>query len=130
MIVIDASVIVEILLRTTDGIMIFERLAEDGRSWHAPYLIDVEVTQVLRRYAAQGSLPPARAAESLQLLRAMPVRRYAHEPLLDRMWALRSNLTMYDAAYVALAEGLRTPLVTRDRKLAAAPGLVAGVELV
>jgi predicted nucleic acid-binding protein len=56
--------------------------------------------------------------------------RYDHEPLLDRIWELRENLTAYDAAYVALAEGLNATLVTRDRKLSAVPVLRGSIELV
>ena len=59
-----------------------------------------------------------------------PLRRYPHDFLLPRVWELRSNLTVYDAVYVALAEALGAPLLTRDRRLAAAPGHHAQVELV
>jgi len=130
MIVVDASVVAEVLLRTADGIAIFERLAVGGRMWHAPHLLDVEVMHVLRRYAALGDLPPARAAEAVELLRMLPLRRHSHEPLLERMWTLRANFTAYDSAYVALAEGLRAPLVTRDRRMANVKGLGITVEVV
>lgn len=130
MIVIDASVVVEILLQTDDGVVIGDRLLAEGRTWHAPHLLDVEVAQVLRRYAGRGVLYPDRARQAVELLPVLPVTRYAHEPLLERIWALRDNLTAYDAAYVALAEGLRAPLVTRDRRIAGAPGMAATIELV
>ena len=71
-----------------------------------------------------------RALESLQLLAVLPVARYPHEPLLQRRWALRANLTAYVAADVALADGWRATLVTRDRRLASAPDLATTVELV
>lgn len=130
MIVIDASVVIEVLLQTNDGVVITERLLSRRESLHAPHLIDVEVAQVLRRYVLRGELYPERARQALDVLAELPLTRYAHEPLLGRMWALRENLTAYDAAYVALAEGLRAPLVTRDGRLAAAPGLAARVQLV
>ena len=130
MIVIDASVVIEVLLQTSDGIVITERLLKPRERLHAPHLIDVEVAQVLRRYVLRGELYPERARQALDVLAAFPLTRYAHEPLLGRMWMLRENLTAYDAAYVALAEGLRAPLMTRDRRLAAAPGLATTVELI
>lgn len=71
-----------------------------------------------------------RARASLDLLVAFPMERYSHEPLVHRIWQLRGNLTAYDAAYVALAEALRAPLLTCDSKLAAAPGTKARIELV
>ena len=72
----------------------------------------------------------ARAAEmALDDFRALDLQRHAHEPLLERVWELRKNLTAYDAVYVALAEGLRAPLVTCDARLAHAPGIRASVEL-
>jgi predicted nucleic acid-binding protein len=129
-IVIDASVVIEVLLQTNDGVVIGERLLNRRESLHAPHLIDVEVAQVLRRYVLRGELYPERARQALDVLAEFPLTRYAHEPLLGRMWALRDNLTAYDAAYVALAEGLRAPLMTRDRRLAAAPGISGAFELV
>ena len=130
MIVIDASVVIEVLLQTNDGLSITERLLSRRKGLHAPHLIDVEVAQVLRRYVLRGELYPERARQALDVLAEFPLTRYAHEPLLGRMWMLRENLTAYDAAYVALAEGLRAPLMTRDRRLAAAPGLATTVELI
>ena len=130
MIVVDASIIVEVLLRTDAGVTLAQRLFGGEETLHAPHLLDVEVTQVLRRYAARGEVTAERALESLRLLAVLPVARYPHEPLLQRMWALRANLTAYDAAYVALADGLRATFVTRDRRLASAPDLATTVELV
>jgi predicted nucleic acid-binding protein len=85
---------------------------------------------VLRRYVGRGELTAARAKISLDTLVLFPMERYTHEPLIDRIWRLRDNLTAYDAAYVALAEGLRAPLLTCDAKLASAPGMRATVELI
>jgi predicted nucleic acid-binding protein len=58
------------------------------------------------------------------------MERYGHEPLLPRIWELRDNLTAYDAAYVALAEGLRAPLITCDKRLANTTGIRASIELI
>jgi len=107
-----------------------DRLFEDvGQALCAPHLIDVEITQVLRRFAADGSITDARAREALRDLADLPLMRYPHDILLDRMWDFRHNLTAYDAAYAALAEILPAPLVTCDRKLASAPRVEVLAEL-
>jgi predicted nucleic acid-binding protein len=67
---------------------------------------------------------------ALDLFSKFPITRYSHEPLMPRIWALRSNLTAYDAAYVALAEGLGATMLTRDERLARAPGNRATLELI
>lgn len=89
----------------------------------------MEVTQALRRYAAAGVIEESIAADALDDLAGLDVTRYAHELFLPRVWELRANVTAYDAAYLALAEGLGAPLVTFDRRLAASPGHRAVVEL-
>jgi predicted nucleic acid-binding protein len=66
---------------------------------------------------------------ALDDLLALPVERASHRPLLARCWELRDNLSVYDAAYVALAEALGTPLLTADARLAKAPGLKCAVEV-
>ena len=129
MIVVDASVVIEVLLQTNDGVVIGDKLFSGRESLHAPHLMDVEVAQVLRRYVQRGELDPERGRQALDVLAEFPLTRYAHEPLLGRMWALRDNLTAYDAVYVALAEGLRAPLVTRDRRLSALPNLATTVQI-
>ena len=130
MIVADASVVLELLLQTPRAAAIDARLFRRGESIHAPALIDIEVAQVLRRYLHRAELDQARARASMQLLAAMPLMRYHHEPLLPRIWELRENLTAYAAAYVALAEGLRAPLVTCDARLARAAGPRATIEVI
>jgi predicted nucleic acid-binding protein len=128
--VLDASVIVELVLGTEAGITILDRYFDGREALHAPCLLDVEVAQVLRRYVARGEVSEARSSEGLDLLVNLPIRRHEHGPLLERVWALRENMTAYDAVYVALAEGLRATLVTRDRRLAGAMGVAAPVELI
>jgi len=95
----------------------------------APHLIDVEVAQVLRRYNAAGEMNDGRCREAFEDLAGMRLVRYAHDSLLPRVWELRHNFTAYDAVYLALAEALEVPLVTRDSALASAPGHQAMVEL-
>jgi len=129
-IVVDASVVIETLLRTSAAESAERWLFDSDETLHAPQLLDLEVAQVLRRYAAVGEIDQARGREALADLADFPLRRYSHELLLPRVWELRSNLTAYDAVYVALAEALDAPLLTRDRRIAGAPGHHARVEVV
>ena len=129
MIVVDASAMLEVLLGTATGARVEDRLLSRGESLHAPHLLDVEVAQVLRRYAAAGELTPERGREALMDLVDFPVHRYPHDVLLPRIWELRHNGTAYDAAYVALAETLAAPLVTCDARLGAAPRHRAKIEV-
>ena len=130
MIVLDASAILELLLCTSRGVEIARRVADPELVLHTPHLADLEVAQALRRYVREGELEPEDAGAALSLLHDLDLERHAHEPLLDRVWALRNNLTAYDAVYVALAEALETRLWSCDARLAGAPGLSKRVELV
>jgi predicted nucleic acid-binding protein len=128
-IVTDASAILEVLLRTPASRVVEKRIFRSRETLHAPHLLDVEVAQTLRRYAAMGDLDDDRGREALMDLSDFPIERYPHDLLLPRVWELRCNVTTYDAVYLALAELLDAPLVTRDRRMAAAPGHDAVVEL-
>jgi len=130
MIVVDASALLEALLRTSAARAVGDRLFDPGQTLHAPHLIDVEVAQVIRRYAANGEIDSGRGLAALAGLADFPMRRYPHAFLLPRIWELRNNLTAYDAAYIALAETLDAPLLTRDHRLATAAGHHARVEVV
>jgi predicted nucleic acid-binding protein len=129
-IVIDASALLEALLRTSAAKAGEDRLFAPRQTLHAPHLFDVEVAQVIRRYAASGEISGERGRMALADLADLPLRRYPHDFLLPRIWDLRNNLTAYDAAYVALAAALDVPLLTRDRRLAAAAGHRARIEVV
>ena len=129
MIVVDASALVELLLDTDEAGAVAARLFDSGDSLAAPHLIDVETAHVLRRYAQAGEIDDRRGRKAIDDLADMPVRRYPHDVLLPRVWDLQHNLTAYDAVYVALAEALDAPLVTRDRRLARAAGHGAEIEL-
>ena len=127
--IIDASVVVEVLLRSPMAADCEARLARSP-SLHAPHLLDLEVTQVLRRHCLTGRIPEGRGARAVARLREMPIERWHHGPLLPRIWALRDTATAYDAAYLALAETLGLPLVTLDARLARSPGHAAQIDLV
>lgn len=128
MIVADASVLVVALADDgADGDLARDRLR--GERLVAPHLVDVEVTSAWRRLAAAGELDERRAELARADLRDLRLDRVAHQPLLERAWALRPNLTTYDAVYVALAELIDTVLVTADGRLSAAPGPRCQIEL-
>lgn len=128
MIVVDASAVLEVLLQTAAAAAVEARLFS-GATLHAPHLLDLEVAQVLRRYERAGELSAVRGQEALRDLEAFRIERYPHHIFLPRVWALRSNATAYDACYLALAEALDAPLLTRDRRLASVPGHGAVVEV-
>lgn len=129
MIVVDASTLLEVLLRLPAAEAVEARLFEERQTLHAPHLLDVEVTQVLRRYANAGEINEGRGSEALADLADFPIRRYPHGFLLTRAWSLRHNFTAYDAVYVALAESLNARLLTHDQRLAAAVRRHAGIQL-
>lgn len=124
--VLDASIVVDLLGRFSPA-PLEQLLFAQGAVLAAPALLDVEVMQALRRLDSTGSIPENRRDQLTGALRALRIRRFPHEPLLDVIWQLRRNLTAYDATYVALARILGAQLVTRDLRLARAPNL--GVEV-
>ena len=129
MIVLDASAAVEWLLQTLAGQSIEKRIYSRRETLHVPHLLDLEVTQVLRRLARQGVVSKQRADEALFDLLDLRIVRYPHHVLLPRIWKLRQTFSAYDAAYIVLAERLQAPLVTRDRNLAFASSHNAQIEL-
>lgn len=118
MLVADASAIVELLMATPDGLAIEEHLFAGGEIVAAPHLLDVEVLHVLHRLDRTKRVTARRSEQMLDDLGDLAITRYDHEILRPAMWRLRHNLTMYDAAYVALAELLGARIVTCDAKLA------------
>ena len=128
MIVADASVLVVALADDgPDGDQARARLR--GEQLTVPELADLEIASVLRRQMKAGILNARRARLALDDLAALPARRAPHRPLLPRCWELRDNLTIYDAAYVALAEAMNTTLLTGDQKLARPPGPQCPIEI-
>ncbi|MCL2541568.1 MAG: type II toxin-antitoxin system VapC family toxin [Nocardioidaceae bacterium] len=121
MLVVDASVLVTALTDAgAHGETARARLR--GEQLRAPELIDVEVISVLRGRVAGGKLPEHRAQDAVNDLAALSFPRASHRPLAGRIWALRHDLSAYDAAYVALAELLEVPLLTADARLSRASG--------
>jgi predicted nucleic acid-binding protein len=129
MIVLDASAVLELVLVTDTGRRVAERISPGEETLHAPHLIDLEVAQVLRRYVARRQIDETRAAQALGDFRDLDLNRYPHDVLLTRIWELRHNASAYDAAYLALAEALRAPLLTSDARLSQVPDTRAAVEV-
>src|SRR2546425_84350 len=129
LIVVDASAVVALLVWPASVPRLAERL-HDERSVHVPAVLDLEVTQTIRRLCALREIPEKQGRLAVEDLEALAARRYPHAPLLPRIWQLRANLSAYDAAYVALAESLDARLLTRDRRLAKTRGHRARIDLV
>ena len=119
--VVDASVAIEILLRSTLGRAAQESLR--GAVLLAPELLDVEVMAGLRRAVLAGLMSPERGRQAIDALARWPIDRIRHRRLLVDAWSLRDNVTAYDALYVATARRFDAELVTADGPLARAPSL-------
>ena len=131
MVVVDAAVIVDALLDlSVDAGAVRDRLAVESLPWAAPELLDAEVMHVVRRRVLRGELSSSAGASALADLAALAIERHSHRPLLQRAFALRDNATAYDALYIALAEVLEVPLLTRDAALAGVPGVTVPVEVI
>jgi len=128
LLVVDTSAAIDALLADPPAAGLVERLSEGGEL-AGPHLIDVEVMQALRRLVRTGAVSEERATDARADFADLALTRYPHEPLADRIWELRNNLTAYDASFIALAESLDVPLLTCDRALVGVPGCSAVVEL-
>jgi predicted nucleic acid-binding protein len=122
-IVLDSSAAVDLLLGF-DPQASWVEAELDAAAWdlHAPHVIDVEVSNAFRRVALRGHVTRSRARQGLDILAQLPLIRYPHVHLLERMWKLRDVLAAGDASFVALAEALDAPLVTTDAGLGRARG--------
>jgi predicted nucleic acid-binding protein len=128
MIVLDASAAVAALIDDEGGATARLHMAAATQR-HAPHVLDLEVANALRKLALRARISGELASAALAHFRRIDITRYPHEPLLDRIWELRHQVTPYDAVYIALAETLDVPLVTFDGRLAAAPGITCEVAL-
>lgn len=129
MYVLDASLLVEVVLRTELGIRHTDAVLNANDSLHVPHLLDLEVLQVIRRLVLAGDVDLRHAETALNVVTDLPLVRHEHESFLGRIWDLRTAMTAHDAAYVALAEGLPAVLLTCDGRLARAHGHYAEVRL-
>jgi predicted nucleic acid-binding protein len=128
-IVADASALLELLLDTAAAPLVARHLRALGETLHAPHLVDAEIASAVRRYEAAHLLSDAEGAAAIADLLALRIERHPHTTLLRRAWELRTTITAYDAMYVALAEALDAPLVTRDARLARSHGHRARIVL-
>jgi predicted nucleic acid-binding protein len=128
-IVLDASAAVEFLLGTKLGTSVKTRIRGNEETLHAPHVLDLEVASALRRLVRHGEVRAARARAALDDLVRVPVTRYPHAVFLQRIWELRANASVYDAAYLALGEALSATVVTCDSRVAGIPGHAAIVEV-
>ncbi len=128
MLVVDASVLFEVLADTPRAASLGTRIAHDD-DLCAPHLIDAEVLSVIQRHHRVGALDATAATQAVDDLRGWPGRRWSHRELLGRAWELRGNIRGYDALYVALAEALDATLLTLDQRLANAPGPRCRIEV-
>jgi predicted nucleic acid-binding protein len=127
-IVVDASVIVEALVdKGVSGTTARERLRSIDAV--APNHLPLEVISAIRRHLQAGRLSAEHGAGALTMLRQLRISLMTTEPLLERIWELRHNVTAYDAAYIALAEGLGAPFLTGDRRLATVAARSCTVEV-
>jgi predicted nucleic acid-binding protein len=124
--VIDASALVELLLGTATGERV-ERAIGDTELV-APDVVNPEVVQSLRGLERGGKLTGARASTAIARLGESQISRVPTRMLLREIWAMRANLSAYDACYVALASALDCPLLTIDTPLSRAPKL--GITLI
>ncbi|WP_417509713.1 type II toxin-antitoxin system VapC family toxin [Microbacterium sp.] len=127
MIVVDASVVVNSLL----GVLEPETLSTIKQSQlGAPDILDVEVASALRGLWLGHKLNDAALHEAVEDLGEFAATRFTSTLLVPRAIRLRANLSVYDATYVALAEALECTLLTRDRRIAEAPGIQCAVEVI
>jgi len=123
--VVDAGVIVELVAGQLDP----DRLGDEELI--APHLVDSEVTNVLRRLVLHGALTEEQGALAFDGFTELVLTRFPADWLRLRLWALRHNLSAYDATYVALAEMTSAgALFTTDARLANAPGVHCRVDVI
>ena len=125
--VVDASAVVQLLVRGPGSALVEELIAESVT--FAPCLLDVEVLSVLARLERTHEMTPAVASECAATLAAARIVRLPSDRLSSAAWALRPNLAIADAFYVALAVLLKGSIVTADARLSRTPRLPVPVTL-
>jgi predicted nucleic acid-binding protein len=130
MIVLDASAVVDLLIKPAADTSELRARIREASIVHAPHLMDAEVTNTIRRHVLHGRMDQVSGRRCLRQVAAMRVRFWPHRPFLGRALTLRAQLTAYDAIYVAMAKATGATLVTRDARLASTTGHRARVEVV
>lgn len=131
MIVIDTSVLIDLYLGAGHSARNAWRVLGADSAWYAPAHQRVEFLQALRGLLLGKKIASERAETARKLYSAQAIAGVAVEgTIADRVWELRHNVTAYDAAYIALAEGLNCALVTGDTRLATAPGVHCEIRLI
>ncbi len=115
MIVIESSAMVDALVDDHANPDLLALLAD--AELHAPALLDFEVASALRGHVLGGRLDPVRVDEAVEDFTAFRIERHQMTDLLGHMLDLRDNFTVYDAAYLVLAQALEAPVITSDAKM-------------
>jgi predicted nucleic acid-binding protein len=127
-IVVDCAAVIDALVAGEDADEL--RAVLSTEDLHSPALLDFEVVSALRGLTLGGHLSGARAEDALTDFDDLPIQRWSSaDALRRRAFRLRANLSSFDAAYIALAEALQCPLLTRDLRLARSGGHSARVEV-
>jgi predicted nucleic acid-binding protein len=127
-IVVDSAAVVDALTAVSGTDELRTRLREE--ELHAPMLLDFEVVSALRGLTLGGDLSPARAEDALTDYADLSIHRWeGADALRRRAFGLRHNASAYDAAYLALAEALKCPLLTRNTRLARSSGHAVQIEV-
>lgn len=127
MIVIEASAMVDALVDQPADPILLALLADEDL--HAPALLDYEVASALRGHSIAGRLSEQRMADAVEDFLALRIERHSLAPMMRNVLDLRDNYTVYDAAYIVLAQALEAPLVTADTKIADATALGVDVHV-
>jgi len=128
--VLDASVVVDVFVIDGDPGEAARGQLEQQHTLAAPAILKAAVLSALRSLNLRGEVAEMRGQRAIDRLRRLSVTPFPIEPLMDRIWELRSSVSVYDAWYVALAERLSVTLVTTDRRLASANGPRCEIEVV
>lgn len=127
-VVCDASALVAALLDSgSTGEWVTQRLS--GTDVYGPTLLPFECASVIRRHESAGLISADQAAQAHADLLVLPLELWPYEALATRVWQLRTNLSAFDASYVAVAETIDAPLLTLDVRIGRAPRVTCRVEI-
>lgn len=116
--VVDASAVAEILFGTEAG----QRAAAliGGHELLAPQHLTAEVASVIRGWSLSRQITDEQALRAFGEFDALGVELVPMMSMLPAVYALRHNVSSYDAMYVVLARAAQCSLLTLDARLAAA----------